>query len=262
MVRPLSNAVEVEDVYASYGSHVALESASFRLNSPFFTLLLGPNGAGKTTLIKILVGLLKPLRGRAAVFGYDPLKDRSSVSKLVGYLPQPGSSGVTSYMRVRDLVAMGYLSTRKPPRFISDEVEGVISDSLRAVGIEDLEDRYLSNLSGGELRRALIAATIARNPKLLLLDEPLASLDFSSKCELVKLLLELHRVRGVDVVMSTHEVAHCVYFNPVVVLLNRRVVAYGSMTEVLTTENLKAAYPSVAEVAGLTILAEDHAVKR
>ncbi|MCX8184625.1 MAG: metal ABC transporter ATP-binding protein [Sulfolobales archaeon] len=263
MVEQLGRSgIEVVDVYASYDNHLALESVSFSLNSPFYSLLLGPNGAGKTTLIKVLVGLLKPLKGRVSVYGFNPLTEKNSLSKLVGYLPQPGTSRPSSFIKIRDLVAMGYLSTKRPPRFVSDEVEKVVSDSLRAVGLEDLADRYLNSLSSGELHRAIIASTIARSPRLLLLDEPLASLDFNSKCELAELLLKLHRDRGVDIIMSTHEITHCAYFNPVVILINRKVLAYGSMREVLTVDNLRKAYPSITEVSGLTILAEDHAVKR
>lgn len=254
--------VEVVDVYASYNGSYAIEAATLVLNSPFYALLIGPNGAGKTTLIKVLVGLLKPSKGYVRVYGTDPFTDRATLSKLVGYLPQPGSSRPSAFIKVRDLVAIGYLSTKRPPRYINKETERVVLDSLRTVGIDGLADRYLSSLSSGELQRAIIASTIARKPKLLILDEPLASLDFNAKCELMELLLELHRNMGVDIIMSTHELTQCAYFEPIVVLLNKRVIAYGPAKKILTLENLKKTYPSVTEISGLTILTEDHAVRR
>ncbi|MEM1881805.1 MAG: metal ABC transporter ATP-binding protein [Sulfolobales archaeon] len=255
------SGIEVLDVYAKYDSYYAIEAVTVYLNSPFYTLLLGPNGAGKTTLIKVLVGLLKPVRGRVRVYGFDPYKERTVLSRLVGYLPQPGSTRPTPFMRVRDLVAMGYLSTKKPPRYVDKEVEHAIFASLRVIGIESLADKYLTELSGGELQRALIASVIVRKPKLLVLDEPLASLDINAKCELIDLLLKLHKSLGMDIVMSTHELTTCTYFEPTVVLINRTVLSYGPARKVLTPENLKMAYPSVVEVGGLTILTEDHAVK-
>ncbi|MEM0487249.1 MAG: metal ABC transporter ATP-binding protein [Sulfolobales archaeon] len=255
------SGIEVLDVYAKYDSYYAIEAVTVYLNSPFYTLLLGPNGAGKTTLIKVLVGLLKPVRGRVRVYGFDPYKERTVLSRLVGYLPQPGSTRPTPFMRVRDLVAMGYLATKKPPRYVDKEVEHAIFASLRVIGIESLADKYLTELSGGELQRALIASVIVRKPKLLVLDEPLASLDINAKCELIDLLLKLHKSLGMDIVMSTHELTTCTYFEPTVVLINRTVLSYGPARKVLTPENLKMAYPNVVEVGGLTILTEDHAVK-
>ncbi|MEM2307791.1 MAG: ATP-binding cassette domain-containing protein [Sulfolobales archaeon] len=257
----LESSIEVLDVYAKYDSFYAIEAVTIHLNSPFYTLLLGPNGAGKTTLIKVLVGLLKPVRGRVRIYGFDPFKDRANLSKLVGYLPQPGSTRPAPFMRVRDLVAVGYLSHRRPPRYVDKEVEHAIAASLRVIGIENLADKYLTDLSGGELQRASIASVIVRKPKLLVLDEPLASLDMKAKCELIELLLELHRSFGMDIIMSTHELTPCTYFEPTVVLINRTVLSYGPARKVLTSENLKMAYPSMVEVAGLTILTEDHAVR-
>lgn len=260
-MEPREGRVEAVDVYATYDGHYAVEAATLELRSPFYALLLGPNGAGKTTLIKVLVGLLRPARGYVRVYGLDPLADRTALSRLVGYLPQPGTSRPSPFLRVRELVAMGYLSTKRPPRRIDGETERVVEESLRAMGVEDLADRRLSDLSGGELQRAIIASIVARRPRLLVLDEPLASLDFSAKCELAELLLDLHRRMGVDMIMSTHELTPCAYFEPTVVLLNRRVVAYGPAREVLTPENLKKAYPDVVRIGALTLLTESHAVR-
>lgn len=257
-----NNVIEIDDVYVAYNGHYALEAVTLVLSSPTYALLVGPNGAGKTTLIKALVGLLKPSRGRIRVYGIDPLTDRTALSKLVGYLPQPGTSRPSSFIKVKELVAMGYLSTKLPPRYVDKRTSEIVLESLRAMDIEGLADRYLSNLSNGELQRAIIASIIARRPKLLVLDEPLASLDFNAKCELVELLLGLHRRMGVDVIMSTHELTQCTYFEPTVILLNKKVVTYGPAREVLKPENLRKTYPSMAEISGLTILSEDHVVRR
>lgn len=253
--------MEVVDVHAAYNGYYAVEAATLELRSPFYALLLGPNGAGKTTLIKVLVGLLRPARGYVRVYGVDPFSDRASLSKLVGYMPQPGTSRPSPFVKVRELVAMGYLSTRRPPRYIDSETERLVLESLKTMGIEDLADRRLSDLSGGELQRAVIASIIARRPRLLVLDEPLAPLDFSAKCEFAELLLRLHERLGVDVIMSTHELTLCMYSEPVVILINRRVIAYGPARDVLTPENLKRAYPDAVRISGLTILTESHAVR-
>lgn len=260
MEQPRSS-VEVVDVYASYNGYYAIEAATLHLSSPFYALLLGPNGAGKTTLIKVLVGLLKPTRGYVRIYGVDPFENKAALSKTIGYLPQPGTSRPSSFMRVKELVAISYLSAKRPPRHVDRETEHAVLTSLKVMGIEDLADRYLTDLSGGELQRAIISSIIVRRPKLLVLDEPLASLDIKAKCELTEQLLRLHRGMEVDVVMSTHELTQCGYFEPTVVLINRTVLSYGPARKVLTPENLKKVYPSMVEIAGLTILSEDHAVR-
>jgi len=256
-----SRSVELVDVYASYNGSYAVEGVSLTLKSPFYALLLGPNGAGKTTLIKVLVGLLRPSRGYVRVYGRDPFKDRYEVSALIGYLPQPGTSRPSPFMTVKELVAAGLLSLRKPPRVVGKDVEKVVEEALRAMEIEGLGSRRLNELSGGQLQRALIASVIVRRPKLLVLDEPLAALDFDAKCNLAKILYGLHREYSVDILMSTHEMASCIRYEPLVVLLNRRLVAYGPANRVLTLDNLRKTYPSISEVAGVAILGEDHVVR-
>ncbi|MCC6046897.1 MAG: ATP-binding cassette domain-containing protein [Desulfurococcaceae archaeon] len=257
----VGKSVEFVDVYASYNDSYAAENVNLTLTSPFYALLLGPNGAGKTTLIKVLVGLLRPLRGYVRVYGRDPFRDRREVSKLLGYLPQPGTSRPSPFMTVRELVAVTLLSTRRPPRVVGRDVEEAVEEALRAMEIEGLSSRRLSELSGGQLQRALIASVIVRRPKLLVLDEPLASLDFDAKCDLAGTLYKLHKEYSVDVLMSTHEMASCIRYEPLVILLNRRVVAYGPASRVLTPDNLRRTYPTMSEVAGVMILGEDHAVR-
>ena len=253
--------IELADVYVSYNGYYAVEGVSLRLESPFYALLLGPNGAGKTTLIKVMVGLLRPSRGYVKIYGVDPWSDRARLSRLVGYMPQAGTSRPSPFIKVEELVAMGYLSLRSPPRRLSEGVWEEVLGALRAMGVGHLVGRRLSELSGGELQRVMVASIMVRRPKLLLLDEPLASLDFNAKCDLVRLLYRLHGDMDVDVLMSTHELTSCLYLEPTVVLINRRVIAVGPAREVLVPDNLKLAYPSMTEVLGLTVLSEDHPAK-
>lgn len=252
--------IELVDVYVSYGSYYVIERVNLELSSPFFTLLLGPNGAGKTTLIKVIAGLLRPSKGYVKVYGIDPMGRRVNLSKLIGYMPQAGTSRPSSFIKVEEFVAMGYLSLRRPPRLLDYGVWEEVLRSLRTMKVEHLIGRRLSELSEGELQRVIIASTIIRKPRLLLLDEPLASLDFNAKCDLIELLYKLHRNAGIDIVMSTHELTSCLYFEPMVVLINKRVIAQGPARKVLTPGNLKLAYPSMTEVLGFTVLSEDHPV--
>lgn len=261
-MRVKESGIEVIDLYVSYNGFYVIEGASFTLKSPFYALLLGPNGAGKTTLLKTLIGLLRPSRGYVRVYGINPSSNMRALSRLVGYLPQPGTSRLGAFLKVKELVAMGYLSLKRPPRYIDRETARAVEESLKVMGIEGLAEKYLNELSGGQLRRAMIAGIIVRRPKLMVLDEPLASLDLDAKCDLVRALYELHWRTGVDVIMSTHELIPCALFEPMVILLNRRVYACGPAEKVLTKEILREVYPSMTEVAGLALLSEDHAVRR
>ena len=254
--------VEVKDVTLSYGREPVVHDASFALKSPFFAILMGPNGAGKTTLIRALIGLLKPVKGRASIYGLVPWRDRGAIAEVVGYVPQVINVDALAPVTVEEVVAMGLLSKLPPPRVISGTVKKKVKEYLSLVELSDYEDKLFSELSGGERQRVLLARALIRRPKLLILDEPYSMLDFKVKCEVVELLYRIHRTLGVDVLMSAHELSPCMAYEPTVILINKKVFAIGKPSQVLRLDILKAAYPGLTEVKGLIILGEDHALRK
>ncbi len=254
----LSDEILFDRVYVYYNGKPALIDITFKLKHPFFAVVMGPNAAGKTTLLKVILGLVKPSRGKVRVFGYDPIKHAFAIRSLVGYSPQLINVDEKVPLKVRDIVALGILTKYKPPRIYRKIDLERVREVLSLVGMEDYIDSYFNELSGGQRQRVLIARALIRNPKLLLLDEPFSMLDYTMKCEIAWLLYEIHKKFNTSVIIVCHEISSCYMFNPIILLLNKKLYAIGYADEVLTEEVLKKAYPSVTCLRNLIVLGEDH----
>jgi manganese/zinc/iron transport system ATP- binding protein len=192
-------------------------------------LLMGPNGAGKSTLIKAILGIVRPASGRVEVLGSDPLKDRS-VRRRIAYVPQVRSLNTLAPLRVRDLVEMGALLSPERPDSEGD-AELRVGRALEAVGLAERINHKLSQLSGGQLARTLMARALAQNPEIYLLDEPFESIDAASEAMILR-VLRSERDRGKLVVVTEHHITDFSSFDRVV-LLNRTVISSGKPEEVL-----------------------------
>jgi len=237
--------VQVRGVWAGYDSHVALEDVSFSLERGSLVGLVGPNGSGKSTLLKVLLGLHRPWRGSVRLFGEGPTAGRGRV----GYAPQSELVDWSFPVTVEDVVGMGRigrLSGRtavraSPWRRQDAEDRRIVARCLERARLGSLAKRPIGELSGGEQRRMLIARALAREPEILLLDEPMAGLDASSQHDVLHLFEGL-RDEGKTLLVATHDlscVAGC--FN-LALLLNRRLVAFGPPSQVFTRDNLNATY--------------------
>ncbi len=250
--------VSLHSVYAGYNGKLVLVDVTFKLESPFFAVLMGPNGAGKTTLLRVIIGLLKPIKGDVIVYGIRPWGKPEVIRETIGYVPQLLLVRQDVPVRVEEVVAMGILSRLPPPRRLTKRIRDEVSKALSMVGLKGLEGRLFNELSGGQKQRVLIARALVRKPKLLVLDEPCSMLDFKARCEMIKLLQKLHVERGVDILLTAHDISPCLILEPTVILINKRVYAVGKLRDVLRPETLKLAYPSLTEVEGAIILGEDH----
>jgi manganese/iron transport system ATP-binding protein len=237
--------VQVRGIWAGYDSHVALEDVSFSLEKGSLVGLVGPNGSGKSTLLKVMLGLHRPWRGSVRLFGEDPAAGR----RRVGYAPQSELVDWNFPVTVEDVVAMGRIGRLPgraavpagPWRRPDSEGRRIVGRCLQRVRLDSLAKRPIGELSGGEQRRMLIARALAREPEILLLDEPMAGLDAASQHDVLH-LFEALRDEGKTLLVATHDlscVAGC--FN-LALLLSRRVVAYGPPSQVFTRDNLNATY--------------------
>ncbi len=211
------------------GSEPAIRDVNLEFGRGEMVLLMGPNGAGKSTLIKAVLGIVKPLSGSVEVLGSDPMRDRS-VRRRIAYVPQTRSLNTFAPLRVRDLVEMG--ARLSPDVADSDgDLDGRIWKAVDAVGLADKIDRKISQLSGGQLARALMARALAQNPEIYLLDEPFESIDAASEAMILR-ALRSEKERGKLVIVTEH---HITDFSPFdrVVLLNKTVIASGRPDEVL-----------------------------
>lgn len=218
-------SLDVHDLRFAYAAQPVLRGVSFRVEPGTLTALLGPNGSGKSTVLKHLAGFLPPGRGRVRVLGRDvaglSLRERA---RLLGFLPQ---SHVPVFpFRVEEVVLTGRAAgiTFLPGRKDLEKA----AEAMARVGIAHLAGRPYSELSGGERQLVLIARVLAQEPKVFLLDEPLAHLDIANQVRVVRLLKSL-AASGLTVLIVMHDPNLALLFaDGIVVLKEGRVLRFGT----------------------------------
>jgi len=209
-----------------------------------FIAILGPNGAGKSTLLKMLLGLLKPDVGIIHVLGKTPHRGNSAI----GYAPQHRTLEADLALRARDLVGFGLDGNQWGTGWPSRKRKAIIDKALEEVNATSFADAPVGRLSGGEQQRLLIAQALLTNPRLLLLDEPLANLDLAHQQEIVTLIADVCHARNVTVLLVSHDI------NPLLPVIDRVLYiangqsAIGTPDEVITSATLTKLYNSPVEV--------------
>jgi len=196
--------VEIEGLDYSVGSVPILENVNLRIESGDYLAVLGPNGGGKSTLIKLMLGLIKQDRGSIKVLG----EPAGEVGGRIGYLPQHTHVTSSFPITVREAVCMGMVQ----PGFggiagcsASSDEKAKALKAVERVNLVEYAKRSLKDLSGGQMQRVFIARALVDSPKLLLLDEPTASVDSSSRNSLFKLLVELNE--DMTIIMVSHDIS-------------------------------------------------------
>jgi iron complex transport system ATP-binding protein len=234
--------LEVENLSVRYRENQVLFGIGLQVHEGEVMALIGPNGAGKTTLIRAISGTVKPSSGRVSILG-QPL-DRLSVTQRAARLAVvPQARNLPEAFTVWQTVFLGrtpYLSWLGQP---SQKDRQWTSWALERTGSQELADRPIGELSGGEQQRVLLARALAQNTPVLLLDEPTAHLDLRYQSGLLNLVRELASEHGIAVLMALHDLNLVSLYADRVLLLNagRRQVL-GAPGDVLTEENLVAAY--------------------
>ena len=212
-----------------------------------FAAVLGPNGAGKSTLLQAILGLLPLAAGGMSILGRRP----GDANPLIGYLPQRRSFDSGAQIRGLDIVRLGLDGARwgvPLPGRGSAERSRRVGEAIERVGADTYAERPIAQLSGGEQQRLLIAQALVRRPKLLLLDEPLDSLDLPNQVSVASLVQRICRAEGVAVMLVAHDV------NPILGYLDRVVyfagggAVEGAPREVITSQTLSRLYSAPIEV--------------
>jgi len=238
-------AVEAEKLTVLYDGKPALNDITFSLDEGKTLLLLGPNGAGKTTLLRTIACFHREYLGKLLVFGKTPCDARS----LIGYVPQSSSLNERVPLTAIEVVAMGGIYRRGFVHFkIPTEVMKKAEEVLTFVGLGHVKDNLFRELSGGQKQRVLLARALMSDPKLLLLDEPLSALDPSARAEVTNVLRKIKSERNVTMIITTHDINPLLEIGDLVMLINKRLVAFGRPEEVLTDSVIKSVYGPLARV--------------
>jgi zinc/manganese transport system ATP-binding protein len=237
--------IALSEAAARIGGRTIWRGVRLSVAAGEFVAVLGPNGAGKSTLINVILGI-HPAAGALSVLGQRP----GRANQRIGYLPQ--RRGFDSSVRVRgiDLVRLGYDGDRwgLPLPGRRRNVEARVAEVIDLVGAAAYAHRPIGQLSGGEQQRLLIAQALVRRPALLLLDEPLDSLDLPSSGAIAALIARICRGENVAVVMVSHDVNPILRYLDQVVYVARGAAVAGTPAEVITDATLSRLYGTPVEV--------------
>jgi zinc/manganese transport system ATP-binding protein len=238
------SVIELDNVTLRVDGRTVLANANFSIAAGEFIGVLGPNGAGKTTLLRAILGLLPPSAGTLRVFGRKPFRGDPGI----GYLPQLRTVIPDLRMRGLDFIASSVHGERWGLPTTSRAERKMIEETLAAVSAHELASRALSDMSGGERQRLLLAQALLGAPKLLLLDEPLISLDARHQEIAIDAVRKVCRERKITVLFSAHELNQLLGAIDRVLYLGGKQAAIGPVDEVVTAPVLSRLYGTEIKV--------------
>jgi zinc transport system ATP-binding protein len=242
MKKKTTPILELSHINFMYNHVPILEDIVLRVNHSDFLGIIGPNGGGKTTLLKIILGLLKPTSGKITVFGTDPHEGRRSI----GYVPQAFHFYSDFPITVFEVILMGRLREKRLTEHYTTEDKNIVQNALHRVEMFADKEKHINNLSGGQLQRVMIARALASEPKLLILDEPLSSIDSRWQASFYELLNQLKQ--SMAILLVTHDIGALATYVDQVACLNRRLYYHGPTKEGL--QHLSDAYQCPIELIG------------
>jgi iron complex transport system ATP-binding protein len=232
--------LSIRELNFRYKNINALEGVGLKLNKGEILSIVGPNGAGKTTLLKCIARIVKPEKGTILIDGKDASQmKRLDLARCVGYVPQSSPSKFP--ITVFDAVLMGrrpYI-TWKPSK---KDLE-VVADLLMSLDLEDLALRDFDQLSGGEKQKVLLARAFAQDPDYLLFDEPTSNLDLRHQMEVMEMISDMVRERGVAAILAMHDLNLASRFSDRISMINAgKIFCTGEPLQVMTAENIRSVY--------------------
>lgn len=215
--------VNIENLSVSFNDILVLENVNLKIDKKGFLAIIGPNGGGKTTLLRVILGFIKPSKGKIKVFGENPEQGR----KYIGYVPQYPNFDPNFPINVFDVVLMG--RWKEPFKRYTEEDKEEVIKVLKELEIENLKDRKIDELSGGQRQRVLLARALVKDPKLLLLDEPTSSIDIYTQKKFYELLNTLKE--KISIVIVTHDITAISSYVEKIACLNRKIYYHGEIRE-------------------------------
>lgn len=242
----------VSDLYAGYGKTNILKNVNFSMDSGDFLCILGANGCGKTTLLKTILGIIKPGGGSVTLDGENVhAMDVKTLARKIAYIPQ---AHVPPFpFTVRDVVLMGrtpFLGHMASPRASDRKIADDILDML---DIGWMADRSYTRLSGGQRQMVIVARALAQQPRMLVMDEPTASLDFGNQYVVLNKMVNLSQ-SGMSVIMVTHDPDHAFFCaNRTIAMKDGQVIGDGTPREVIVEEAMQEIYRTPVKIANIAL---------
>lgn len=245
-------ALDVSRVSVHLGGRRILHDLSIQVRHGEFIGILGPNGAGKTTLFRVLLELLQPTEGTVRVTGSSE-KEREDAgvtkkadSAIIGYVPQAREIDPELPMQVRDFVSLGL---PHPFRFwLSRQDKEAVQAAMELTDCARFAEQSIGKLSGGERQRAYLAQALVRNPRILLLDEPTASLDPGAQEAMAATVHRICRTKGISVLFISHDVNLITRYADRILYVTPGHYAVGTVDEVMQSEVLQRLYGTAVEL--------------
>ena len=228
--------IRIENLSVSYKETLALKDISLVLQGPTITGIIGPNGAGKSTLLKSMLGII-PHEGHAFIED----KEMKKSLKKVAYVEQKIHIDYNFPIKVKECVSLGLYPSIPLFHTLKAKHWEKVAEALEIVGLSDYADRQISQLSGGQFQRVLIARCLVQDADYILLDEPFVGIDSVSEEIIMNTLRELKKA-GKTVLIVHHDLGKVAHYFDQVLLLNKELIAFGPTKETFTQANLKQAY--------------------
>jgi ABC-type Mn2+/Zn2+ transport system ATPase subunit len=225
----------------------ALEDVTVQIPVPSITVIIGPNGAGKSVFLRSLIGSIKPSSGSISVLGVDPVAHPDKVKRLVSYVAQKEKFSYPVPIGVNEVVMMGLLADKSIPRVHTKSDDPKVKEALKVVDMGDQYERPFDKLSGGQQQRVLLARSIIRQPRVLILDEPFNAVDVATQSMMIEYLQRL-RGKDVGIIIVTHDTNPLACLIEYIMILNKRLIDFGPPKKVLRPEVLAEVYGNNARV--------------
>ena len=237
--------INISNLYYKYHKTDVLENINLSIKDDDFLAIIGPNGGGKSTLLKLILGLLTPVTGKIE----KKLKNSS-----IGYVPQNTNLNIDFPITALEIVLMGHIVSKKRISGYSKEDIACAMESLKKVSMEKFANSKIGDLSGGQRQRVFIARALCSNPKIMLLDEPTASIDVKGQREIYELLKELNKF--ICIVVVSHDISVLLNYAKNVAHINKNLV-YHSLENI--QKNLDTQNEHLCEVELLSALGKTQA---
>jgi zinc transport system ATP-binding protein len=236
--------INISNLFYKYNKTDVLEDINLSIQDDDFLAIIGPNGGGKSTLLKLILGLLTPQTGKI---------DKKIKNSLIGYVPQNTNLNIDFPITALEIVLMGHTSSKRKLFGYSKEDIACAMDSLKKVSMAEFANSKIGDLSGGQRQRVFIARALCSNPKIMLLDEPTASIDVKGQREIYELLKELNK--SICIVVVSHDISVLLNYAKNVAHINKNLV-YHTLENM--QKNINTQDDHLCEVELLSALGKSH----